>query len=76
MPNVRLGIRLGMTCREPHRQIGIGRVARSSRLGGVVVSTLDQNAKDVGFIPALGIIFPVFIIPMTLVAMIDPAYVR
>ena len=32
-------------------------------------STLAQNIRDVGSIPALGTLFPVFITPITLVAM-------
>ena len=39
------------------------------RLGGVMVSTLALNARDVHLIPTLGAIFPIFITPMTLVAM-------
>ena len=35
-------------------------------LGGVIVSTLAWNAKDVGLIPTLGTIFPIFIIPTTI----------
>ena len=31
--------------------------------GGVKVSTLTRNACDVGSIPALGVIFPIFIMP-------------
>ena len=30
-------------------------------------STLSQNARDVGSIPALGAIFPFFVTPITLV---------
>ena len=37
-------------------------------LGGVIVSTLARNARDVGLIPALGIILPIFITQMTLCA--------
>ena len=34
-------------------------------LDGLMVSTLARNARDVGSIPALGTIFPIFITPMT-----------
>ena len=40
----------------------------SGILGGVMVSILTWNARDVGSIPALCTIFPVFITPTTLVA--------
>ena len=39
---------------EPHSQVGMGRVGTSGSLGDVMVSTLDENARDVGSIPALG----------------------
>ena len=35
-------------------------------LGGVMISTLGQNVRDVGLIPALGTIFPIFITAMPL----------
>ena len=35
-----------------------------------MVSTLVQNARYVDLIPALGRIFPIFIIPMTLLYML------
>ena len=53
--------------KEPHGQAGVGMVLTSGSLGGVIVSTLARNARDVGSIPALGTIFPIFITPMTLV---------
>ena len=37
----------------------------AGNLGSVIVTTLAQNARDVGPIPALGRIFPIFMIPMT-----------
>ena len=39
----------------------------SGSLGTVLVSTLAWNARDVGLIPALGAIFPIFITLTTLV---------
>ena len=36
----------------------------SESLGGVTVSTLALNARDVDLIPGLGAIFPIFIIPV------------
>ena len=35
----------------------------SGNLGSVMVSTQVRNARDVGSIPALGAIFPIFITP-------------
>ena len=52
--------------KEPYKQIGMGRVVTSGSLCGVMVSTLDQNDRDVGSIPTLGTIFPIFITPTTL----------
>ena len=49
--------------KEPHRQVGVSMVVTSGSLGGVMVSTLDQNAKDVCSIPALGAIFLIFFTP-------------
>ena len=39
------------------------RVVTSGNLGGKMVSTLAQNARDRGSIPALGTIIPIFITP-------------
>ena len=60
-----------MTSKESHRQLN--RVATSGTIGGVMVSILAQNTTDVGLIPALGTIFPIFITPlsMKLVVMIS-----
>ena len=72
--------------KEPHRQVGVGRVVTSGSLGGVMVSVVvctdisgkephrqvgvgrvvtsgSPDARDVGLIPALGAIFPIFIHP-------------
>ena len=46
----------------------MGNVLMSGIVGGVMVSILAQHARDVGSIPALGTIFPIFITPMTLLA--------
>ena len=35
--------------KEPHKQVGVGRVMASGSLGGVMVSTLTWNARDVRF---------------------------
>ena len=43
--------------KESHRQVGVGIVVTSS----VMVSPLSQNARDLGSIPALGAIFPIFL---------------
>ena len=41
-------------------------VVTSGSLHGVMVYTLVRNAREVGSIPALDTIFPIFIPPMTL----------
>ena len=46
------------------------RVVTLRSLGGGMVSTLAQNARDVGLIAALGVIFPIFIITIMLVPVI------
>ena len=49
--------------KDPHRQVAVGKVVRSGSLGGVMISALAWNAREVGSIPALSTIFPIFIIP-------------
>ena len=61
--------------REPDINVGVGRMMISGGLGGIVVSTLAQNASDVGSIPALGEIFLIFITSMTLVAVAMILYI-
>ena len=66
MLNTMLGSVVGCTdlsSKELHRQIGVGIVVTSGSLHGVMVSTLAQNAKDVGSILALGTIIPIFVSP-------------
>ena len=43
--------------KEPYKQVGVGSMVTLGSLGGEIVSTLIQNARDVGSIPALGTIF-------------------
>ena len=43
----------------------LGRVVTAGTLGGVMVSTLVRNARDVGSISALGTRFPMSITPTT-----------
>ena len=43
---------------ESQRQVGVDRVITSVRLGGVIVSRLVQNARDVGSIAGLIGYFP------------------
>ena len=50
-----------------HIQVAVGTVVTVGSLGGVMVSTLARNARDVGSIPTLGTILPIFIIPTILV---------
>ena len=57
--------------KEPHRQVGMGRVMTSGSLGGVMLSTLAQNARDIGSMSTLGTIFPIFIIISTTIHYID-----
>ena len=44
------------------KELGAGRMLTSGNLGGVMVTTLAQNARDMGSIPTLGTI--IFITPM------------
>ena len=53
--------------KELHRQVGVDIEVTSGSLSHVMVSRLAQNARDVGLISALGIIFPIFITPTTLI---------
>ena len=55
--------------KDLHRQLGVGIVVMAASLGGVNGSTLARNARDVGFSPTLGKVFPILITPTTLVAM-------
>ena len=43
--------------KESHRR---GRMVTSESLGGALISTVAQNARDVGSIPTLYTIFPIF----------------
>ena len=63
-----------LSSKEPHRQVSMGRVITSGSPGGIMVSTLAWYASDVGLIPALGAIFPIFIIHTILVAMATILY--
>ena len=50
----------GLSGKDPHRQVGVGRVAKSGSLGGVMVRILAWNvARDVVLISALCTIFPI-----------------
>ena len=53
---------------ELHRQVGVGIMLTSGMPRWSNASTLARNARFVGSIPILGIIFPIFITPMTLVS--------
>ena len=50
-----------LSCKEPHRNVSVVNKVISGSLGGVMVSTLILNVRDVGSIPTPGKIFPVFI---------------
>ena len=54
---------LPVSGKEPYRQVGVGKVIRSGSLGGVMVSTLARNARDMGLIASLGAIFSIFYHP-------------
>ena len=62
-----------LTGKELHRLVGIGLVLTSIRRV-YLVSTLAQNGRDVGSIPTLDTIFPIFIKPMTRVVLIMIPY--
>ena len=46
-------------------QVSVGELVIRGGLGGVMVSTLAQNARDVGAIPSIDTILSIFINPMT-----------
>ena len=52
--------------KESHRQVGKGRMVTLANLGGLMVSTMAGNARDMGSIPALCARFPIFITPTAL----------
>ena len=52
-----------LSSKELHIQVDIGMAVTSGSLGDVMVSALVQSARDVGSIPAIGEIFPIFITP-------------
>ena len=52
--------------KELHRQVDMGSVVKLGSLGAEIVSTLTWNARDVGLIPNLGAVFPIFITFMEL----------
>ena len=60
---------IDLSGKEPHRQVS---VVRSP--GGVMVTTLARNPRDVGSIPALGTILPIFLTRKTLVAVTMTSY--
>ena len=47
--------------KEPHRQVGVGKMVTSGSLGGVMVGILARNASDVSLIAALGAMFTIFV---------------
>ena len=51
------------SCKKPHRQVDAGREVTSGCLAGVMLSLLVWDARDVGLIPYLGAICPIFINP-------------
>ena len=54
-----------LSSKEPYRhRTHIGAMVTSRSLGGVMVSTLTWNERDVGSIRVLGAIYPIFINPV------------
>ena len=51
--------------KEPHRHVGMGELVTSGSLYRVMVNTQTHNARDMGSIPALWVIFLFLIAPMT-----------
>ena len=41
-----------LSSKDPHRQVGVDRMVAGGSQGGVMVSTLVWNARDVGSFPA------------------------
>ena len=54
-----------VTSKHPNRQGVMGNLVTSVCLGGVMVITLAQNARNVGSIAPVGPVFPIFISPTT-----------
>ena len=52
------------------KQVDVGKVVISGSLGGVMVSSLTQNTRIVGSIPALCAIFPILQYAMVAITMI------
>ena len=46
--------------KDSRTQVGVDRVVKSGRHSGVMASTLAWNTRDVGSIPDLGALFPIF----------------
>ena len=49
-------------CSNLYKQVGVGIVVTSRNPHGVMVSPLAWNARDVGSIPVVGTIFPIFLL--------------
>ena len=49
---------MDLSGKEPHRQLRMCEMAALGNLGGVMVSTLAQNARDVGSVPTLRAMLP------------------
>ena len=49
---------IDLSGKEPHIQLGKGRVVTLGSLGGVMVTILAQNTRDVGSVLDLNAIFP------------------
>ena len=52
---MRVAVYADLSCKKSHRQVSIVRILTSESLGGVTVSMLTQNSRDMDSIPVLGI---------------------
>ena len=55
-----------LCCKEPHKQVDVGRLVASGSLGGVMAITLTRNVRDLSSIPGLDALFLIFITSMTI----------
>ena len=52
---------IDLSVKEPHTQLGVGRVVTSGTQCGEMIRTLAQKVRDLGTIPALGATFRIYI---------------
>ena len=61
MHNIVVVVYSDLSEKESHGQVGVSKVVTLGTLDSIMSSTLTWNARDLGSIPALGAIFPIFI---------------